>query len=328
MSDLDPRSLTVPATLDGARLDLVLVELLEDVSRVRIQELIKDGGVRVAGAPAERASQPVEAGWTLELLDVVRSRVRTGGPPGPERELDVIHEDEHLVVLDKPAGMVAHPSSVVRGGTVSERMVERYGPLPSPQGEDRPGIVHRLDADTSGLLVVARSEEAAAGLMTAFQERTVDKHYLALVFHPPRFDSDWIETRIGRLPGRPDRMSVATEEGQGREASTYYETLERFRGFGYVRLKPETGRTHQLRVHLASIDHPLVGDRVYRGRRGLSRHMPKEAPAPTRHALHASELAFTHPVSGERLAFEVPLARDLQRFLDWLRAREASADES
>jgi len=313
--DPAPGLFVVPAELAGERLDRVLPALVEGISRTRFQELIRDGGVLVEGAPAERGAQQVEAGWRIELLEVARSRARSTGAHG---ELRIVHEDEHLIVVDKPAGMVVHPSSIVRGGTVSERMVARYGALPSPQGADRPGIVHRLDGDTSGLLLVARTEWAAAELVRMFREREVEKRYLALVFGSPRFDTDWIDRPIGRAAGRPDRMTVV-EQGDGRAARTYYETLERFRDFGYLRLTPETGRTHQLRVHLASIDHPLVGDRVYPGRRGLPRVLPEGAPPMRRHALHAALLALRHPVTGERMELEAPLHADMQALLDWLR---------
>ncbi len=330
VSNLTPRTFSVPDELDGERLDRVLVALLEDVSRTRVQELIQDGGVRIDGEPPERMSTRVEAGATIELLDVARSRVRYGGvDEAGEAPLVIVHEDEHVIVIDKPAGMVSHPSSVVRGGTLSERAVARFGPLPAPQGEDRPGVVHRLDADTSGLIVLGRSEAAATELVRMFRDRDVAKRYLAIVFGVPRFDTDWIDSAIGRAPGRPDRMSVV-DGGQGREALTYYETRERFDGFGYVECKPTTGRTHQLRVHLSSIEHPLVGDRVYRGRRGLRRNIPRGAPPMTRHALHASGLAFAHPVTGERLEFEAPLAADMEAWLVFLREREQrlSAGES
>ena len=317
MDDPEPQVLTVPERWAGARLDRALTDLLGGLSRVRVQELIHDGGVRVEGEPIAKPSHLLETGWTIEILAVARSRERTGGDE--EGPLDVVHEDEHLVVIDKAAGVVAHPSTIVRGGTVSERAVAQFGPLPSPQGEDRPGIVHRLDADTSGLLVLARTEEAAEALMEAFRERRVEKRYLALVFGAPRFDSDWIDASIGRARGRPDRMSVTADEDGGREAHTFYETQERFPGFGFVACRPTTGRTHQIRVHMASIEHPLVGDRVYRGRKGLSREVPRGAPKVTRHMLHAAGLAFDHPVTGERLSLEAPLPQDFEAWLAFLR---------
>ena len=310
------RPLVVPASLAGERLDRVLVELLQGAwSRTRIRELIEDGGVLVDGAPAERAAQILVPGQRLELREVPRSRTRPGGPVGGE--LRILHEDEHLALIDKPAGQLTHPTTVVRGGTVSELAVARWGPLPDLQGEDRPGIVHRLDADTSGLLVLAKSEVAAEGLIEAFRERRVEKHYLALVQGEPRFDSDWITAAIGRSSQRSDRLRVLPPE-EGKPAETFYRVVERFPRFALLECRPTTGRTHQIRVHLASIEHPLVGDRVYRGR--ASPPLPKGAPALARHLLHASRLAFPHPVSGEALVFESRPPEEFEGWLAWLRA--------
>ena len=306
----------VPQSLAGERLDLALVELLQGaLSRTRIQELILDGGVVVEGAPAERAALLLESGQCVELVEVPRSRERTGGPA--DAGLAVLYEDEHLAVVDKPPGQLSHPTTVVRGGTLSERAVERWGALPAPQGEDRPGIVHRLDADTSGLIVVAKSEAAAGRLVEAFREREVEKRYEALVFGEPRFDSDWISTPIGRSSRRSDRMRVVPE-GEGRPAETFYRVLERHPRFALLECRPKTGRTHQIRVHLASIDHPIVGDRVYPGRVRVP--LPRDAPRPARHFLHAAGLSFAHPVTAEALAFESPSPKDFSEWLEWMRA--------
>jgi 23S rRNA pseudouridine1911/1915/1917 synthase len=231
-----------------------------------------------------------------------------------------LHEDEDLVVISKPPGMVTHPSSIVRGETLSEWAVERYGALPTVQGEDRPGIVHRLDADTTGLVVLARRQAAAEALLAAFKARTVEKTYLALVHNVPRFDSDWIETPIGRSAKRSDRMSTVPE-GEGMQAETFYLMRQRFSGGALLEVRPRTGRTHQIRVHLSSIDHPLIGDQVYRGRRGLHLARLPGAPRFERHALHAWKLAFAHPHGGAPLAFEAKLPPDFEAFLAWARVR-------
>jgi 23S rRNA pseudouridine1911/1915/1917 synthase len=311
-----PRIFLVPAELAGERLDRALVALLSgELSRTRVQELIQDGGVLLDGRPAERPAELLEAGGTIEVLDVPRSRLRPGGPEAGE--LVVLFEDEHLAVVDKPAGQLSHPTSVVRGGTVSELARARWGELPAPQGADRPGIVHRLDADTSGLLLIAKGERAAWELVRAFRERRVEKGYLALVHGEPRFDSDWISTPIGRSRQRPDRMRVL-EQG-GRPAETFYRVQERFPGFALLECRPRTGRTHQIRVHLASIEHPLVGDRVYPGR--VRQRLPAGSPATARQLLHAHALALAHPIGGAPLSFESPPPADLRRWLEWLRAR-------
>ena len=311
------RTVGVPPELDGQRLDRVLAQLLDGLSRDRCRELIEDGLVTLDGVPAKRPSQSVAAGVRIGAEIQLRDRTRSGNSGGGE--LRVVHEDEHLVVIDKPAGMVAHPSGTVRGGTVAELAAARWGALPDPQGsadEQRSGIVHRLDADTTGLMVLARTEAAATGLLAQFRERQVEKHYLAIVHGEPRFDSDWIDAPVGRDPRHPEKMA-ALRPGEGREASTFYTTLERLGCASLVEARPKTGRTHQIRVHLTHVGHPLVGDRLYRPR--SQRPLPREAPTPARQALHAAELEFQHPVTGEALRFEAPLPDDLERLLDWLR---------
>jgi 23S rRNA pseudouridine1911/1915/1917 synthase len=317
---VDPQNYVVAEEFAGERLDRVLTAL-SGGSRARVQELIRDGAVWRNGTLVERAAEPIAAGDRLEVRDVPRSRLRPGGPLGGA--LAVLFEDEHLVVIDKPAGQLVHPTTVVVGGTVSELAEARYGSLPTPQGEDRPGIVHRLDADTSGLLVLARSPLAADTLVAAFRERTVEKTYLALVHGAPRFDSDWITAPIGRSHRRSDRMQVLPA-GEGRAAETFYRVRERWTlpgPFAFLECHPTTGRTHQIRVHLASIEHPLVGDRVYPGR--VRTPIPKEAPPLTRHLLHAAGLRFAHPASGEALSFESPLPADFEAWLAWLRSAHA-----
>lgn len=306
----------VPSELVGERLDKALVELLGGVSRSRIQELIGDGGVYVGDAVETRTSRAMESGDVVRVVPVTRSRERRGAPEGAR--FLVRFEDEHIAVISKPTGMVAHPSSVVRGGTVSELALEQYGELPDVQGEGRPGIVHRLDAETSGLMVIAKSRAGGEGMVELFRERKVEKTYVAVVHFEPRFDSDWIEAPIGRAEKRSDRMTVVPE-GEGREAQTFYETKLRSRGFAFMIARPRTGRTHQIRVHLSSIDHPLVGDPLYTGRRGLKLSIPKEAPKPERTLLHSRAIAFDHPVSGERVEVEEELPADVAAFLAWMR---------
>lgn len=317
-------SLRLPTEFDGERLDRVLVALLEGTSRARIQERIRDGGVKLDGEVVLRPSHPVAGGQLAEFLDVPRSRERAGSAEGLDFRL--VHEDQAVIVIDKPAGMVVHPSSVVRGGTVSELAEARFGPLPSPQGEERFGIVHRLDADTSGLLVLARTAEAGEELKRQFRQREVEKRYLAIVLGNPRFESDWIESELGRSPRSPDRVSVMPK-GEGKHASTFYEVRERFTIATLLECRLVTGRTHQIRVHLESLDYPVVGDKLYRGRGGRRETLlPVDAPPLNRQALHAAHLEFTHPTTRERMSFDAPLPADLTALLDWLRARATSAE--
>ena len=313
------REIKVTAQLAGERLDKTLAGVVKGASRSRIQELIADGGVFLNGVPEPRMSRTLEAGDVIRLVPVVRTRERRGAPEGAGFE--VRYEDEHLAVIAKPFGMVAHPSTVVKGGTVSELAQERFGDLPTVQGTDRPGIVHRLDAQTSGLMVIAKTMAAGQGMVELFRARKVEKEYAALVHFEPRFDSDWIERPIGRAEKGGDRMAVCAE-GEGRPAETFYETKLRSRGFGFLLVRPRTGRTHQIRVHLSSIDHPILADSLYTGRRGLKLAIPKAAPKPERTQLHARLLRFDHPVlEGQRIEVEEPLPADMAAFFAWMRGR-------
>jgi 23S rRNA pseudouridine1911/1915/1917 synthase len=306
---------TVGAERAGERLDRLLAELVPDLSRTRLQTWIKDGCVSVGGTVVTRPGTELEPGDTIELV-----RPKAPGAAVAQEvtgELDVLFEDEHLAAIDKPAGMLTHATADVAVGTVADLAVRRFGPLPSAQGEGRPGIVHRLDRFTSGVMVLGRTEPALAELMRQFKQRSVAKTYAALVHGSPRFDTEWIEAPIGRPPARRERHEVVAEGG--RTASTYYEVRERFHGFALVACYPKTGRTHQVRVHMAHIGLPLVGDKVYRQRGAVSIPVPRAAPLLERQELHAARLELAHPASGERLAFEAPLPSDIATLVAWLR---------
>ena len=289
-----------------------------------LQKLIKGGAVRVDGEVVLRPGTVVEKAGRVEIdLEPEEPRGEVLRGPG---ELALVHEDEHLIVVDKPAGMLTHAASAgARGGrevSAADLAAARFGPLPSLYGEDRPGIVHRLDRDTSGLLVLGRTLEALEALKRAFQAREVEKTYFAIVRGEPRFDSEWIEKPLGRSRAHRDRMGVV-REGEGREARTYYEVRERFPGFALLAVFPKTGRTHQVRVHLASIGMPLLGEKLY---------VPRNLRAPTpaalsarigRQALHAHALALAHPISTEPLRFESPLPADMAGALEFLRGSGA-----
>lgn len=307
---------TVPPVLDGERLDRALVALTEGFSRSRLQVLIREGRVRVDGEAVQRPNASVAQG--SELVLALPDPAEPASGDGTRVELEILFEDEHLVVVNKPAGMLAHASERERAGTVADLAVERYGPLPEVQGKGRPGIVHRLDRQTSGVMVLGRSAGALEGLKAQFKARAVEKTYLAICHNEPRFVSEWIEAPIGRSPRHRDRHAVLPG-GEGREALTFIEVRERFRGFALMAAHPKTGRTHQVRVHLTHVGLPIVGDRVYRHPGALRVPVPADAPAPGRQALHAARIAFDHPASGERVAFEAPLPEDMEVFLAWLR---------
>lgn len=315
----------VPAEHAGERLDRVLVERYPDESRARLQSWIKAGSVLIEGEPAAKAGVRLEEGQRIEVLEPPARP--TVSAQEAAQQLVVIHEDDAIVVVNKPAGLLMHSApSALDEVSLAELAAALYPELPSLQGEDRPGIVHRLDRDTSGLVVIGRTEEAMRDLMHQFAEREVNKTYLALVHGTPRFDSDWIEAPIGRSPRQPDRQSILPE-GEGRPAETFYEVLERFDRFAFLRCEPKTGRTHQIRVHLASVDLPIVGDTVYRKRGALERPLPKDAPDPGRQALHAAELSFVHPSTGEEVSFSSDLPHELEALRSWLEADCSEAPE-
>ena len=314
------QSFSVPPEQAGARLDRCLAVLMPEVSRTRIQAWIAAGAVRLDGAVPAKAGVQVQGGSRIEVEPRDREGPRVEDPAG--RALQVVFADEQVIVVDKPAGQLAHPAAALRGATVSELAVREFGPLPSLQGRDRPGIVHRLDAGTSGLMVLARTVPALEALLAQFRARTVAKTYAAIVHNVPRFDTDWIEAAIDRNPKAPQQRIVVAP-GSGRASSTFYATRERFRGFARLDCLPRTGRTHQIRVHLMHVGLPLVGDRLYKHHGPLRVPLPKSAPQIARQALHASRLEFDHPRSGERVGFDAPLPPDMARLLDWLRAEHA-----
>jgi len=306
--------LTLPEGYEGRRIDRVLAELVPALSRSHWKELFEAGLVRVDGATCERPSTEVTVGSRVEFTVAARAKHREEAPD--PQQLVVLHEDEALVVIDKPPGVLAHPTDTRSGATISDLAAARYGALPTLQGEDRPGIVHRLDAGTSGVMVLARTESAFEHLMNQFRAREVRKTYRALVYGTPRFDTGWIDAPLERDSGDSSRMVVA-RPGEGREAQTYYVVERRFRGLSLVAAQPKTGRTHQIRVHLTHAGMPLVGDKLYRRKGGPSLRLPAEAPVPPRQCLHAAEICFVHPLTGQPVSYAAPLAADFAAMLAW-----------
>ena len=307
--------LIVPAAAAGTRIDKVLRDLAPGHSRTSLKKLLAEGHVMVDGQPV-RPAYPVVGG---EEVIVDLHGVSLPEEQLPQPPLNVLHEDDYILVINKPPGMAAHPAGGLRTGTVAQAAQAHCGgTLPEIAGDNRPGIVHRLDMDTSGVMVLAKTEEAYHFLRAQFKGRTAEKEYRAIVFGEPRFDSDWIERPIATDPAHPDRMRVVPEAGK--EAATYWEVKERFRGFTHVLCRPKTGRTHQIRVHMMSIGHSLLGDRVYRSRNVGSRTLPEGAPPVPRQCLHARSLSISHPRTHERMTFEAELPEDMQAILRWLRA--------
>jgi 23S rRNA pseudouridine1911/1915/1917 synthase len=314
--------LTVKRKVEGTRLDQYLVAMFPDFSRSVIQKVIDAACVTVNGAPS-KASYKVRHG------DHVRIWVPepTHDLPAPEDiPLAVLYEDEFLAVINKPADMVVHPAKGHWSGTLVNALQFHFGHLSHLSGDYRPGIVHRLDRDTSGVILVAKDELTHRDLSYQFEHRKIFKEYQALTAGVLDRDSDYIERRIGHHPRDRVKMAVTDEEDDGKEACSFYEVLERFRGFTFCRIYPRTGRTHQIRVHLASVGCPVLADKAYGGRDclRLSELVPGLDPAADevlmpRQALHASRLRFLHPRLREIIEVEAPLPPEFVKTLAALR---------
>ena len=317
----EPVELVVDESLAGKRLDWVLARRFPSFSRVQWRRAVDAGEVHVDGR-VEKARYHVHPGERISA----RPPEPVGEGPEPEDiPLDVLFEDEHLAAVNKPSGMVVHPAKGHGSGTLAAALQFRFDRLSTTGGPTRPGIVHRLDRDTSGVILVAKTDSAHARLAGQFHDRTVNKEYFAIVSGTVDRDRDVIVRPIGMHPRQREKMAVRSDHATSREAETFYEVLERFGRFATLRVVPRTGRTHQIRVHLASIGAPALCDRLYGGRARITRgELRPDAADGTvlleRHALHARRIAVDHPVTGERLEIEAPLADDLCRVLDELRA--------
>ena len=292
---------TVPAALEGERLDRIVAIVL-NVSRSIASALIEVGGVEVDGTLASSGKVRLVEGQTVRVDPAL---VPTVGPPQPDESIKfaVLHEDSSVIVIDKPAGLVVHPGAGNPDGTLVNGLLARYPEISGIGERERPGIVHRLDAGSSGLLVVARTQDAADHLMNQFATHSATRVYRALVWGHPAAPHGVIDAPLGRSRRDPLRMAVVAD---GRWARTEYQVLERFdrpAALSLLECRLETGRTHQIRIHLSSINHPLVGDPVYGQRK------PKLQV--DRPFLHAAELAFNHPATDERVSFRSELAEDL-----------------
>jgi 23S rRNA pseudouridine1911/1915/1917 synthase len=317
-----PVEFRVKGRMAGKRIDAYLASRFPDYSRSVVQKVIDAGAVHVNG-------QPVKAAYKVRVDDLIRvwlPELADDAPTPEDIPLSIVHEDQAFVVLDKGPGMVVHPAKGHWAGTLVNALQFHFDQLSSVGGENRPGIVHRLDRDTSGLLIVAKDDRAHRLLARQFEERTIHKEYLALVAGVPSRDSDYIERTIGFHPTHREKMAIRMPEDGGKDAVTYYEVLERFARHALVRCRPETGRTHQIRVHLAHIGHPIVADKLYSGRDRLTVADilgPGAADADqvliARQALHAHRLTFTHPLTGQPLDFTAPLPADMGGTLEFLR---------
>jgi 23S rRNA pseudouridine1911/1915/1917 synthase len=307
--------LTVPPEHDGQRLDQVLATLVPQQSRSQLQRLIKDGRVSVDSKPQVKVSTPVQAGQTIDL-DIPPPEP-TNTPP-QDLPLDIVFEDEDLLVINKAAGMVVHPAAGHGEGTLVNALLHHIEDLSGIGGEQRPGIVHRLDRGTSGLMVIAKNNQTHEALSRQFHDREVEKEYIALIWGVLRAGHR-IEDPIGRDPVHRKKMTTTKRAVRARTAVTRITWAEHFPGLALVGVAIATGRTHQIRVHLSSIGHPVVGDALYGG---IHRRVPLELRAVQkldRPFLHAAKLAFTHPRDGRPMKFESPLPEDLVKVIDQLK---------
>jgi 23S rRNA pseudouridine1911/1915/1917 synthase len=319
----EPVTLTVEARAHGWRVDHYLGRLFPNYSRALFQRAIAQGHVEVNGLAVKPSRR-------LRMNDHIRVRL----PEAPDETLapediplEVLYEDAALVVINKPADMVTHPGKAHYGGTLAAALQFHFNQLSDAAGKLRPGIVHRLDRDTTGVIIVAKDNQVHHRLSDQFARREVHKEYRAIVRGTVERDTGLIETHLRIHPKVREKMMVCEPEGSSRPAVTRYEVLQRFRGFTEVRLLPQTGRTHQLRVHLKHIGHPIVADRLYGGQ-GELRFEEITADATngdgdgtliSRQALHARRLELRHPVTERVMAWEAPLPDDMQRTLEALR---------
>ncbi len=350
-----PTTITVALESAGQRLDQFLAAQLPDTSRVRVQQLIAEERALVNGA-ASKPSLKLRGGEEVTILgDPTLPPLRAIAEDIP---LEVIYEDADLAVINKPAGMMVHAGAGATDdernrGTLVNALLHRFGNLSEAGGELRPGIVHRLDKETSGLIVVAKNDTAHRKLAAQFSQRKVRKRYVALIHGWPKKDSGTIDTPISRDQVRRTRMT--TKGRSGRAAVTHYEVRQRidspYGRFALLEVRIETGRTHQIRVHMSSIGHPVVGDTLYGAPRELRATSPKKSPVKrppgpnstecldmdasrakvlslNRNFLHAAAIEFSHPTTGQPLDFRAPLPDELEHFLKTLGGRPADAAET
>jgi len=313
-----PLTLHVGHSIKDRRIDKYLHCRLRDLSRRCIQDAIKNGSVKVNGKTV-KPSFKLSYG---DKIDLIIPEQPSKDIPPENIPLEIIYEDSDLILLNKQADMIVHPARGNTRGTLVNALAFYSDELSSGLGEFRPGIVHRLDRDTTGIMVVAKNDTAQWKIAKQFENRQITKTYLAIVHGTPDLTADRINAPLGVHPRIREKYAIRPEIGK--EAITFYEVVESFRGFSLLKLTPKTGRTHQIRVHLSYIKHPIVADDMYGGKLVYAWQLQDSDPVPqdpimTRCALHASTLQFKHPTTNEIMKFEAPLPEDMQNLLDMLR---------
>lgn len=302
----------VTEELSGKRADIVLSHFLSEHTRSQIKKLIDDNHVLVQGKPI-KPSKKFDQGEIVQItlpepesIDVVPENIR----------LEVLYEDSAIIVVNKPPAMVVHPAAGVKSGTLVNALLYRCDDLSGIGGKIRPGIVHRLDKDTSGVIVVAKNDQSHNSLVDQFKNRTVKKRYLAIVEGSPKTDSGSFESVIGRDP--IDRKKISSKTKSGRESLTFWKVLKRFESTCFVEAEPKTGRTHQIRVHFSENGYPILADKVYGHKKQRNKLLNQIEQKLTRQALHASQIGFSHPVTNDWVEFTAPLPEDMEQALDSL----------
>lgn len=324
----EPIVLTVGRDDAGQRLDAFLARTLPKYSRVQLRRVIGAGGVVVNGQGTKVAHRLA----TGDVVTVALPPMNSAGPNPENIPLDILYEDDAIIAVNKPPGMVVHPARGHWSGTLASALAFHFQQLSRVGGETRPGIVHRLDRDTSGVMVVAKTDPMHYALAAQFENRTTEKEYFAITAGVPDRDRDFVQQPIGMHPHQREKMAIRAGHATSREASTFYEVTERLGGFATVKVLPKTGRTHQIRVHLAHLGCPVLCDKLYGGRasitRGELRRRRHDAPpadddgqiALDRQALHARRIKLAHPDTGQPIEFIAPLPEDLQNVLTLLRS--------
>jgi 23S rRNA pseudouridine1911/1915/1917 synthase len=323
---VDKYNFTVDQT-NNPRLDIYLAERIEDVSRSYVQKLIADGNVLVNGS-IHRANYKVMPGDSVSVDIPAAEPMQVAAEDIP---LDIVYEDDQVMVINKPRGMTVHPAPGSKHGTLVNAILAHSDDLSGIGGVERPGVVHRLDKDTTGLLVVAKTDQAHQSLQDQIQKRTVERRYKALVWGETKFSDAVVDAPIGRHPTDRQKMSVIKDTNRytAREAVTHLKVIRRYKGFTLLEARLDTGRTHQIRVHCSFIGHPVVGDPTYGGsKRAIPSSYSKLEQGELSklidglhgQALHAYCLSFDHPTSRERLSFEAPMPGEMQVLVDWLEA--------
>ena len=326
MSSAEPEiEIHVPPEHEGARFDWFVALQFPQFSRVNLRRVINAAALRVNGK-REKGAHRLKSGdcITGTLPDLPRE-----GPEPENIPLDILYEDEVLAVVNKPPGMVVHPARGHWSGTLTSALQFHFDRLSGAGGATRPGIVHRLDRDTSGVIIIAKNDPTHMALAGQFERREVEKEYFAIVRGVPDYDRDVIDQPIGAHPYSREKMAIRHDHVTSKQASTFYEVQERFKGYAVLKLLPKTGRTHQIRLHLAHIGFPVLCDKLYGGRSQITGGEIMNNPCEqtlllSRQALHARRLKFAHPQTGEVIEAVAPLPHDLQVVLDALRTYRAS----